>query len=58
MGWRSKLQKVYSGFEEFEAYSEMYALSERLGYISAEDAWAANPTVQGSVNPSDYKRVS
>jgi hypothetical protein len=52
--WKSKLQEVYSNFEEFQSYSEMYGLAERLGFQSAEEAWQANPTVQGSVDPADY----
>ena len=55
--WRSKLQKIYSNFEEWQKYSEMYGLHKRLGYANPKTAWRANPMVQGSVNPEDYKRV-
>jgi len=56
-GWRDRLRKVYSSLEEFVAYDELYGLAERLGFKSAELAWAANPLVEGSVEPSDYRRV-
>jgi hypothetical protein len=57
IGWRGKLRKEYDSFEDFAAWSEIYALAERLGFRSAEEAWAANPVMQGSVNPSDYRIV-
>ena len=53
--WSGKLQSQYKDLEEFEAYDETYGLSKRLGYDSAEAAWNANPTVQGSTDPEDYK---
>ena len=55
--WIGKLQKQYQNFEEFERYSETYGLATRLGFASAKEAWDANPKIQGSVNPSDYKIV-
>ena len=54
-GWKYKLRKVYSSLEEFENYCEDYGLHTRLGYETPENAWDANPTIQGSVNPSDYR---
>jgi len=57
-GWQSRLRSVYSSFEEFEAYSGLYGIYGRLRYSSPEAAWEANPVVQGSVIPSDYKKVS
>jgi hypothetical protein len=56
--WKGKLRRQYTSFEEFAAYSEVYGLAERLGFKSAGAAWAANPTVQGSTDPRDYKAVS
>lgn len=35
----------------------MYGLHARLGYTTALKAWHNNPEVQGSVNPSDFRRV-
>ena len=55
--WRGKLRKQYTDFEEFQDYSEMYGLHERLGFESAKAAWDANPRIQGSTNPSDYRIV-
>lgn len=56
-GWQDRLQDNYYDFLEFERCAEVYGLAERLGYTSAQDAWEANPIVQGSVLPSDYCRV-
>jgi hypothetical protein len=56
--WKDSLQKNYSSFEEFEAYDRIYGLSKRLGFSSAEEAWEANPMIQGSTNPTDYKKVN
>lgn len=57
-GWQDKLQKVYDSFREFVFYDTRYSISERLGYISARDAWKANPLIQGSVIPSDLMVVN
>ena len=53
--WKGKLRRQYSSLAEFREYSETYGLAERLGFKSARAAWAANPTVQGSTDPRDYK---
>jgi len=55
--WRGKLQGEYNNFEEFKQYDEVYGLSKRLGFNSPEEAWEANPLIQGGVNPKDYKVV-
>lgn len=52
--WSGPLRDEYTDFEEFEAYDEMYNLSGRLGFDSAEEAWEANPVVKGSTDPNDY----
>ena len=57
IGWQSRLQKVYTDFEEFEEYDRNYGVAKRLGFKSAESAWKKNPTVQGSTNPSDFRKV-
>jgi hypothetical protein len=56
-GWQQRLRSVYSSLQEFAAYCEVYANHTRLGYATPATAWRANPVVQGSVNPSDYRRV-
>lgn len=56
-GWQSKLREQYANCAEFVRYSGTYGLAGRLGYKSARAAWNANPTVQGSVKPEDYRRV-
>lgn len=57
-GYRCRLQENYSSFREFENYSEIYGLHIRLGYKSAKTAWAKNPTIEGSTNPSDYRKIN
>jgi hypothetical protein len=56
--WRDRLQSIYSGFREFLGYSSVYGLAERLGYGSSIEAWTANPIVEGSVLPEDYRAVT
>ena len=56
-GWQCHLQKNYANLEEFQSYNEIYFISKRLGYESAESAWEANPVVQGSTIPSDFRMV-
>jgi hypothetical protein len=55
--WRGRLQDTYEDYDEFAAYAEIYSLHTRLGYKTPQAAWDANPVVQGSVNPADYKKV-
>ena len=57
-GWQGRLREPYLDFEEFVLNDEAYGLAARLGYPSATAAWEANPVVQGSVEPSDYRKVS
>lgn len=55
--WTSKLQDNYQNLNEWKVYSDMYGLAKRLGFDSPESAWKANPTIQGSVNPKDFRVV-
>ena len=57
MGWRERLRRSYSSLEEFKHYSSMYGLHKRLGFKSATAAWKADPMIEGSVIPSDFRRV-
>jgi hypothetical protein len=57
-GWQSKLQSIYKDYEEFAAYNCHYNISRRLGYGSAISAWKSNPVIQGSVNPSDLRKIA
>jgi hypothetical protein len=57
MGERRRLRVDYSDFEQFEAYSEIYNLAARLGFESAQDAWEANPVIESSVKPEDFRMV-
>lgn len=56
-GWQDKLKKVYSSLEEFKKYCDTYNIHTRLGFKTPEEAWKANPTIQGSTNPKDLKIV-
>lgn len=56
-GWQSRLREAYDSFEEFKRYCELYDLHTKLDYKTPEAAWAFNPIIQGSVNPSDYRRA-
>jgi hypothetical protein len=57
IGWQCRLRKNYKDQVEFEYFSNMHGLHVRLGYSSPSEAWQANPLIQGSVNPSDYRRI-
>ena len=57
MGWQGLLQEIYANLDEFESYCMVYQTHVRLGYKTVKGAWRSNPTVQGSVNPSDLRRV-
>jgi hypothetical protein len=57
MGWQGKLQDQYKDFTEFESFCRIYNNHIQLGYKTPASAWRANPTIQGSTNPSDYRKV-
>jgi len=53
--WKSKLRDNYDNdIEQFRSYAETYGLLARLGYDTVEQAWDANPMIQGSTNPADF----
>ena len=54
-GWCGNVRNQYANFDEFAGYAETYGLPTRLGFDFAEAAWEANPIVEGSVNPTDYR---
>ena len=56
-GWRTRLQVNYSDFEEFWGYDSAHGIAQRLGYASPAAAWDANPVIEGSVNPADFRKV-
>ena len=56
-GFQCNLQDNYTDFDEFEACSNIWRLHKRLGYKTAMDAWRANPVIQGSVIPSDFRKI-
>ncbi len=55
-GWKGKLQDQYENFEDFEHCCGIFNNHERLGYKTPQEAWDANPVIQGSVIPSDYRK--
>ena len=57
-GWECRLQNNYDSFEQFKDYDEIFSLSTRLGYPNSRRAWDSNPVVQGSTNPSDFRKIS
>jgi hypothetical protein len=56
-GWVAKLHKVYGNYDEFESYCGTYGIHTRLGFRSPKTCWKKNPTIQGSVIPSDLRVV-
>lgn len=57
MGWRTRLRNNYGSFDDWRHWSECFGLAERLGYGTARAAWACNPVIEGSTNPSDFRLV-
>jgi len=55
-GWKGKLQNQYEDFADFEHCCGIFDNHTRLGYKTPQEAWDANPTIQGSVIPSDYRK--
>ena len=58
MGWRTRLRNNYGSFKDWEYYSDMWGLCLKLGYGTPKAAWKANPVIEGSVNPGDFRKVS
>ena len=56
-GWQCPLKNNYADFDEFEYYSEIYGLHTRLGFKTPSEAWEANPLIEGSVIPEDFRVV-
>ena len=57
VGWQGRLQAQYTCFEEFFDYDAARGLARRLGFSNALAAWEANPMIEGSTNPDDYRKV-
>lgn len=57
-GWRGRLKDQYENLGEFDRADTAYNLAKRLGYATAFAAWDANPLIEGSVNPGDYRKVA
>ena len=55
MGWQDRLRKVYGSHGEFVSYDSIYNIARRIGFDCTEEAWDANPVIQGSTNPKDLR---
>lgn len=56
-GGRYRLQTAYENLADFRRYDRVYNLARRLGCKSAKSAWDANPVIESSVEPGDYRKV-
>lgn len=56
-GWRCKLRENYCNYTEFKGCAETWGLHKRIGFNTIRQAWDANPLIEGSVIPSDFRRV-
>ena len=62
MGYRERLlgtknKPTYVSFEEFKRYCGMFNIHGRLGYKTPESCWRANPMIEGSTDPNDFRKV-
>jgi hypothetical protein len=57
-GWQDRLRNVYANLDEFTIFAETYGIHTRLGFASPQEAWDANPTIQGSTDPDDLRVVT
>lgn len=51
-GYECRLQESYSSFKY---YCEIFSLHSKIGFKTPQEAWEANPVIQGSTNPSDFQ---
>ena len=58
LGWRTRLRNNYNGLQDWCDHSDLWGLSMRLGFPSAHAAWDANPVIEGSTNPIDFRLVT
>ena len=52
-GWRERIKKVYSSYDELLEYDQIYNLAARLGNLKA--LWECNAMIEGSVEPADLR---
>lgn len=58
IGWQARLRASYDNDpDSWKWYDEHYGLAKRLGYGSAQAAWEANPLIEGSTDPRDFRVV-
>jgi hypothetical protein len=57
-GWQNTLQANYGNNEDcWNTFCETYHLYLKLGYQTPEEAWEANPVIQGGTIPDDFCKV-
>ena len=57
-GWRKRLRDNYENDPDtWVFWSNLYSLAARLGYKTDKAAWDANPLIEGSVDPRDFRLV-
>lgn len=49
------LQDNYFDFDEFESFNNLYGITKKLGFKTAQEAWGANPLVIITVDPNDFE---
>jgi hypothetical protein len=57
IGYQCKLQDSYESYTVWDGCANTWGLHLKLGFDSARGAWNANPTIQGSVEPSDFCKI-
>jgi hypothetical protein len=57
-GYQGFLQDNYGNYEQYLTYTTIYGVHTRLGYDTPLAAWKANPIIRGSVEPSDFRKVT
>lgn len=56
--WKARVQDTYDSVTELAAFNACYNVAQRCGYVTAQEMWDANPVIGGSVDPSDFGKVS
>ena len=57
-GGQGRLQGNYDNFSEFKSFCETFGLHKKLGYKTSAACWKANPLIQWSVNPDDFRKIT
>jgi methyl-accepting chemotaxis protein len=52
-----RIRENFASVKDFSAYNHVYGLTQRLNYKTVEEAWEANPYVQWSQDPTQFKII-